>query len=160
VSSGQRDMSVAGVPQEVQLGALSSSEVPQFMQYMAGPVHGTAMVDRLGIKGFLLPTPTAVDDSALFVGAQGGVAACCAAVEGSPDPLWVTRLGQAQRPDPALTDRSRAQRPASRTPRPSAVSWLICVPRPHIVHVVTYFVPRGMTGMKNKVKYLRILVRA
>jgi hypothetical protein len=43
---------------------------------------------------------------------------------------------------------------------PSAVSLLIWVPRPHIVHVVTYFVPRGMTGMKNKVKYLRILVRA
>jgi hypothetical protein len=43
---------------------------------------------------------------------------------------------------------------------PSAVSLLICVPRPHIVHVITYFVPSGMTGMKNKVKYLRILVRA
>jgi hypothetical protein len=42
----------------------------------------------------------------------------------------------------------------------SAASLVICVERPHIVQVVVYFVPRGMTGTKNRVKYLRILVRA
>jgi hypothetical protein len=42
----------------------------------------------------------------------------------------------------------------------STVSLEICVERPHIVQVVAYFVPRGITGTKNKVKYLRILVRA
>jgi hypothetical protein len=29
-----------------------------------------------------------------------------------------------------------------------------------MVHVVKYFVPKGMTGTKNKVKYRRVLVRA
>jgi hypothetical protein len=29
-----------------------------------------------------------------------------------------------------------------------------------MVHVVKYFVPRGMTGMKNSVKYRRALVSA
>jgi hypothetical protein len=42
----------------------------------------------------------------------------------------------------------------------SAISFEIRVERPHMVQVMAYVVSSGMTGMKNKAKYLRILVRA
>jgi hypothetical protein len=42
----------------------------------------------------------------------------------------------------------------------SAPSFVIWVTWPHIVHVVKYFVPSGMIGMKNRVKYRRVLATA